>query len=93
VKSLRWVKGSLKSGTYAGPVWGAKLGAAFLMLVPVKLAGQQQFEVWFADQVLGEKPTLPEAKAFAETVLRGSMDRLGSGLAALSTYAAPARAA
>ncbi len=81
-QKLRWRKGKLQSGPYKGPFWAAKLDAAFLMVVPGHPLGQ--YEVWFADMVLGEKPTVQEAQAFAEEVLRGYMDRVAGGLGKLS---------
>jgi hypothetical protein len=80
-KKLRWVKGRLASGPYKGQFWAAQLDAAFLMVVPGHPLGQ--YEVWFADMVLGEKPTVREAQAFAEATLRGYMDRMARGLCKL----------
>lgn len=81
---LHWTTGRLTEGPYAGRCWGAQLHAAFLMIVPAQpISGR--FEIWFADIVLGDEATLPEAKGAAERLLRGYMDRLGNGIAALST--------
>ena len=82
-KKLRWVKARLTSGEFKGPFWGASLGGAFLMIVPEKCASGVQYAVWCADTVFGEKPTLAEAQAFAETMLRGHADRIGGALCRL----------
>ncbi len=82
-KKLRWVKARLISGEFKGPFWGAELGGVFLMIVPEKCASGVQYAVWCADTVFGEKPTLPEAKAFADLMLRGHMQRIGFALCRL----------
>lgn len=82
---MTWIRGRLKSGPYAGPIWGAEIGTAFLCILPGKTpAGAKQYEVLFADLVLGEKPTLKAAQKFAEETLGGYMDRLALGLRRLS---------
>jgi hypothetical protein len=75
---LRWIKGKLPSGPFAGPVWGAKSAGMFLMIVPRAKKDKRgtcgiitYFELWTAGVVHDETPcaTLAEAKAFAERSL------------------------
>ncbi len=75
-KKLRWVKARLTSGEFKGPFWGAALGGAFLMIVPEKCASGVQYAVWCGGTVFGEKPTLAEAKACADVMLRGHVQRI-----------------
>lgn len=91
-RKLRWMEGLLTSGKFAGPVWGAEHGGAFLMIVPRKGTDTTPayYELWFAGIVYDEtqSETLPEAQAFGEKVLREGIDGIVAGLAKLTAHAA-----
>jgi hypothetical protein len=87
-RKLQWKTSKLTEGPFAGPVWGARVGEAFLMIVQRAATKKQEayYELWFAGIVFDEtkSATLAEAKAFGERVLRESIDGIAAGLTALS---------
>ena len=87
-RKLQWKAAKLTEGPFAGPVWGARVGEAFLMIVQRAATKKQvaYYELWFADIVFDEtkNATLAEAKAFGERTLRESIDGIVAGLTALS---------
>jgi len=72
-RKLIWRKTTLTEGPFAGPVWGAKLGDTFLMIVPraATKKASAYFELWTNVIVHDEtkSATLVEAQDFAERSL------------------------
>ena len=75
---LTWIQSAFESGKHRGPIWGAKDGDDFLLIVPVYGAkkGTSQrpiryYELWREGIVHDEakSKTLAEAQAFAERTL------------------------
>ena len=70
---LRWHAGKLTKGPFAGPIWGARTGETFLMIVqrPATEKRPAYYELW-TDGVIHDETqsaTLAAAKAFGEATL------------------------
>jgi hypothetical protein len=72
-RKLSWRKGKITTGPFAGTIWGAKLGDAFLMIVPRAATKEAPayFELWTDGVVHDEtrSATLAEAQDFAGRTL------------------------
>jgi len=96
-RKLQWRSSRLPEGPFAGPIWGARVGEAFLMIVPRPATKKHPayYELWFAGIVFDEtqSPTLVAAKTFGEKILRESIDGIVAGLTRLSGAHAARKAA